>query len=230
MKSTLALTLFLVACAESAQDGAINSRTSGKLVIESDCDTDAGYSLDTFEADKHGGLQVIGIYEPRNDDPPWWSDPSCSPDPMACWPPEHKPHPGFVHVAKGGPTALFLTSYEPTNWTITADPGAQLAQVILSGYYDNTAVVPDGVKVTTLKDELGYAGFEWLTDEDLALQCTDVESAVYCEHAADYWKQQREQEAAQMRHLVAEAEQISGMKLHAFAGCYAMSTVSFSKK
>ena len=56
---------------------------------------------------------------------------------------------GFVHLDRKGPQVLVLTSYEPVHWKVTVSPGTQLQKVILSGYYDQTADVPQGTKVET---------------------------------------------------------------------------------
>jgi hypothetical protein len=41
-----------------------------------------------------------------------------------------------VRVRRGSaPVILVLASYEPVQWTLTVDPGAQLAGILLSGYY-----------------------------------------------------------------------------------------------
>lgn len=52
-----------------------------------------------------------------------------------------------VHVERPGSHVLVLSAYEPVRWTVTAQPGATVERVILNGYYDQEAVVAEGVAV-----------------------------------------------------------------------------------
>ena len=228
--------LLLAACADGDDSLDNNQRSISQGVIEHDCDTDAGYVLDTHAASPNGGLQIVGIYEARNNDAPWWADPKCREHLDKCsqngtcqdvdqyCDREPKPHPAFAHVAAGAPPILVLASYEPTNWTITVEEGAKLERVILSGFYDMTATVPPGVVVE--RKDLGVA-FQWFTDEELAKTCVEVEGPQYCEgYGEETWRRHRTEEAQMTKQLVAAAEAHTGEKLRAFAGCYSMSKIS----
>jgi len=237
MKLSHLAPILLAACADRGADPIINETSAELTVLSQDCDVDAGYELDTY-APAAGTLQIVGVYEARNGDAPWWADPecdaclqdeACSSDPAsfdAACDREPKPHAGNVHVASSTST-LVLASYEPTNWTVTADASSALTRVILSGYGASTAVVPAGVTVETA--DLGYA-YEWYTDEELALKCEDVEDPTYCDAIGDYWETERLNSSLLAKALVDNAEALSGDKLGAFHGCYSMSSIEFGAR
>ncbi len=239
MKQTIPLALLLAvgACADRAERADSLSTTEAPLtVLSQDCDVDAGYSLDSYTP-AAGTLQIVGIYEARNGDAPWWADPECSDcldDPQCGSDPdsldavcqrEPTSHAGNVHVT-GLTTTLVLASYEPTDWTVTAGAASALERVIVSSYLPSTVVVPEGVTVETA--DLGYA-YEWYTDEELALRCEDVESAQYCEAIGEYWQEERQAAADAAKSMVANAEALSGDKLGTFHGCYSMSSIAFGE-
>lgn len=206
---------FATACVdqEAAEPQTTQTRSAASHVLEHDCDVDAGYELDTHDADPSGDLQVVGIYEARNHDAPWWAEPGCAAYLDQCAGScteidQHcdrtsKPHAATAHVAAGGPRVLVLASYDPTNWTVTLEPDAPLERVILSGYHDQTAVVPAGVKVE--RADLGVA-FEWFAADELAKKCADVESPEYCEGFGDYWQRERAESAARAKDLSRRSE------------------------
>jgi hypothetical protein len=72
-----------------------------------------------------------------------------------------------VELDRRGPAVLVLSSYEPVNWVVTASAGACLQRVILNGYNDQTAEVPDGVEVDefTGYGYLAACAFEWPNDD-----------------------------------------------------------------
>lgn len=71
-----------------------------------------------------------------------------------------------IRFARPGNNILFLSSYEPTHWTVELAPGAALAGIVLSGYNDQAATVPMGVPVEVRTYEgrsnyLGAYGYAW---------------------------------------------------------------------
>jgi hypothetical protein len=73
-----------------------------------------------------------------------------------------------VHVERKGSSVLALSSYEPVHWTVTAEPGVVLEKVILNGYHDQTADVPEGVPVEIHSGpdkSLGAYGYAWPSSE-----------------------------------------------------------------
>jgi hypothetical protein len=72
-----------------------------------------------------------------------------------------------VHITRSGPSVLVLSATTPTTWNVTAEPEAKLDRVIVSGYYAQSATVPEGVRldITSLEQTgkvLGPAeGFQW---------------------------------------------------------------------
>ncbi len=237
LSSSLSLSVLLAlgACADRAEQ--LSTTAAPLTVLSQDCDVDAGYALDSY-APAAGTLQIVGIYEARNGDAPWWSDPACSAcldDPECGTDPasldavcQRQPvsHAGNVHVT-GLTTTLVLASYEPTDWTVTAGESSALTRVILSSYLPSTAVVPEGVTVETA--DLGFA-FEWYTDEELAARCEDLHDAQYCEGFGDYWYEERQASADLAKQMVAKAEALSGDKLGTFHGCYSMSSIAFGAR
>ncbi|MEJ7735004.1 MAG: hypothetical protein WKG00_38170 [Polyangiaceae bacterium] len=59
-----------------------------------------------------------------------------------------------VHIARPGSHVLLLSTYEPAHWVVTADPGVQLQQVLVTGYSGASAEVPAGTTVS----EIGWDG------------------------------------------------------------------------
>ncbi len=58
----------------------------------------------------------------------------------------HPPRAASIHIAATArPVLVIATAYEPVVWTFTLDPGARLAGVMLSGYYEQMVDgLPDG--------------------------------------------------------------------------------------
>jgi hypothetical protein len=229
--SAILLLLAATGCADEATSEDLTTVSAPLTVLSHDCDVEAGYGLSSFTSADAGKLQIVGIYEARNGDAPWWSDPecmacledqACSADPeafAAVCDQEPKPHAATLHVT-GNAETFVLASYEPTNWTITVDPGASLERILVSSYGGSTAVAPAGITVE--QADLGYA-YEWLSDEELARPCTDF----YPQEACDAFGDSLLEERMAARNLVAKAEALSGDKLATFHGCYSMSTISF---
>ena len=88
-----------------------------------DCATDAGYEVNTFRAQTYDDpeVNVIGIYETRSDHR--GSD-------------YHPTGEASVHVSRHAKQILVLSSYEPTHWTVSIDPGADVVKIVTLGYYD----------------------------------------------------------------------------------------------
>ncbi|MEX2185618.1 MAG: HEAT repeat domain-containing protein [Pirellulales bacterium] len=75
-----------------------------------------------------------------------------------------------VHVTDTShPIVLALMAYQPTKWTVTADPGVNLQRVIVSGYHRQTlASAPAGVPtdVSSHDDGQPYFYFTGFTDRE----------------------------------------------------------------
>jgi hypothetical protein len=237
MKQLATILLLAAAGCTDAADPSISTITAPLTVLTHDCDVDAGYDLDTFAAEQGGKLQIVGVYEARNGDAPWWADPACSAcleDPACGADPasldevchrEPTAHAATLHVT-GNAETFVLASYEPTNWTITVEPGASLKRLIVSSYAGSTATAPAGITVE--QADLGYA-YEYYTDAELTARCEDLHDAQYCEGYGEYWYEERQASAAASRDLIAKAEALSGHKLATFHGCYSMSNISFGE-
>jgi hypothetical protein len=119
----------------------------GAAVIDVlDCATDAGYEVNSYRAQLHGDpeVNVIGIYESRSD---------------------HRGadyHPmgeASVHVSRRGRQILVLSSYEPTHWTVTLDPGTSVVKVVTLGYYEQPVIFRGE---STPVEQREYAcGYSW---------------------------------------------------------------------
>lgn len=93
------------------------------------------------------------------------------------------------------PHVLVLSSYEPTEWTVVADGSSGLTEIILNGYHEQTVKAPDGVAVSDhsgVEHYFAACGFAWPNDNG------------GCDTPA----------------LVSGAENVSGLPLSAFNGCY----------
>jgi hypothetical protein len=126
-----------------------------------------------------GELQLIGVYETSSDHSSGY----------------HPTGAATVHVERQGKQILALSSYEPVHWTVTAAPGAVLEKVILNGYYDQEADVPDGVPVEVHagpEGSLGGYAYAWPSAEG----------------------------GSDTQALVKALEGLTGRKLTSFNGCY----------
>ena len=62
-----------------------------------------------------------------------------------------------VRVRRGStPTILVLSSYEPVQWKISLDPGAQLAGVLVSGYYQSRVMGAGSARVLQIGGNYAY--------------------------------------------------------------------------
>jgi hypothetical protein len=133
-----------------------------------DCDKAAGYFTSYHEGDAclSPELHVLGVYETYSGE-------------------------GSVHVSRPGPMTLVLSSYEAVHWTVTADAGVVIDQVILNSFNPSTADVPMGVDVVDRSAWL-VCGYRWPGDP---YGCDTSE-------------------------LVRLAEADTGLSLTSFIGCY----------
>jgi hypothetical protein len=91
----------------------------------------------------NGELHVVGVYEAHGNH-------------------NSENHPNgaaSVRIERPGHSILALSSYEPVHWTVTVADGVVLDQVILNGYYAQTADVPAGVPVEV--NSLGAYAYAW---------------------------------------------------------------------
>lgn len=62
-----------------------------------------------------------------------------------------------VHVKRGRlPLVLVLSSYEPVQWNILPEPGAQIAAVLLGGYHESTANGAGSARVVRVPREYAF--------------------------------------------------------------------------
>lgn len=126
----------------------------GKPVIQvKDCATSGGYEVSSHRADSIGEVEVhvIGVYETRSDHSAQY----------------HPRGTANVHVSRRGRHVLVLSSYEPTDFTITAVPGAIVERVILNGYSPHTATAPAGTPVENHSGAGYYSAcaYKWPSDD-----------------------------------------------------------------
>lgn len=107
-----------------------------------------------------------------------------------------------LHVAKQGPAVLVLAAYENTNWVVTADPGADIEQIVVVGYEEQSVDAPAGVPVTNLSPYLVAidAGFEVAGGGDLIVP--------------DEWP------SAEADEFIAAAEAYTGLCLQTYYYCH----------
>lgn len=101
----------------------------------------------------------------------------------------------------GVPMTLVLSSYEPVAFTLTLAPGVLLDHVILNGYEPHSVQGQGGAMVTDLSGQFNYlaaCGYFWPMNDG------------GCDTPG----------------LVMGAEQLTGLQLTAFAGCYEGSSFS----
>jgi hypothetical protein len=101
-----------------------------------------------------------------------------------------------VHVDRVGiPITLVLSSYEPVNFTLVLAPGVELVEVILNGYNFHTVMGQGGATVTDLSGVGNYLS---------ACGYIIPDNQGGCDTAG----------------LIAGAENLTGLTLQSFAGCY----------
>ncbi len=100
-----------------------SSLTIASTVTINDPATSSGYTVSQYlnPTPSSTELHILGVYETR-------SDPSFGYHPQGT---------ATVHVKNQGatPFVLVLSSYEPTQWNIDLEAGANLTQIFTNGYY-----------------------------------------------------------------------------------------------
>jgi hypothetical protein len=103
-----------------------------------------------------------------------------------------------VHIERSGPQVVVLSSYEPVEWNVTAAPGAQIVQLIATGYYTPTVNAPAGVPVEILSYD---ASGEFV---GCAYEFPDSDPFSGCE-TPEYFR---------------FVEELTGLEVTSFHGCY----------
>lgn len=102
-----------------------------------------------------------------------------------------------VALERPGHQVVLVSSYEPVDWEFTVGPGVVLDRVIASGYYRQGVVAPQGTSVQTSSHE--------------ERNSAEVPMAYEWKRAGP---------------LVRRAEELTGLALNAFHGCYRMSALT----
>ncbi len=136
-----------------------------------------GYLPSTYVADEweEPELHIIGVYE-------------ASGNHAVCTE-------ATVHVERETEMILVLSSYECVSWIVTAEPGANITDVIVNGYEVSSVEVPDGVDVeyhVGVGSYLSACAYAWPGD------------ACGCDTPG----------------LVDDVERITDLTLTSFTGCY----------
>lgn len=108
--------------------------------------------------------------------------------------------PSSVAVDRGTNVVLVLSSYESTEWTVTAAPGTTIDQIILNGYENHLVNAPAGVPVD---DRSGIGNY--------------IEAAAY------------QYGSPEVTNLVTWAEAQTGLTLTSFSGCYQSAQLSIGQ-
>lgn len=155
-------------------------RRADALVSVRDCAVEAGYAVVQRVA-RTGApeLHVLGVYES--------ADHAFG---------VHTRGEAVVEVRRSVPMVLVLSAYEATHWTIRAADQTEIEQVILNGYYQQTASVAPEVEVIDRSDFA--SGKPMLSD---------------CGYGDD-------EGGCDTRSLIHGAEQLTGQALTSFTGCY----------
>jgi len=156
-----------------------------------DCDLQGGYEVSSWRATEPSSprLWIGGVYQTRGDHSGGY-------------------HPeGSATVSWGVPgrNVLVLGSYEPTQWTITVEDGAELELVVVTGYHDQRVVAPPDVAVEIHTYENGASPF--------ACGYSLPGDGGGCEG----------------EELVAFAQQATGLSMYAFDGCYDATTFRYAE-
>lgn len=109
---------------------------------------------------------------------------------------------GTVTWGIPGDNVLVVGSYEAADWTITLAPGGSLSKVVATGYYPQTVQAPEGVIVELYALE---SGTSWACGYSLPGGGGGCEG----------------------EELVAFAQQVTGLPLYAFDGCYHASAFEY---
>ncbi|HSN99233.1 MAG TPA: SPRY domain-containing protein, partial [Candidatus Nanopelagicales bacterium] len=136
--------------------------------------TCSGFS--SYGAPVSGGpeLHVIGMYEPASGDG----------------------GPVDVHVTRQGDIALVLATFDTTSFHVTAGPGVNITQIVLSSFFSSSVTAPAGVPVDSYIYEVNG---QWL-DTGYAWPASPG--------------------GGETQKLVEAAEATTGRALMSFGGCY----------
>ena len=160
---------------------------------EHDCDTGAGYSLDSYVAEEleQPELHIIGIHTGTGG----WASVE------GTW-------------VRARPPVLVLSAYE-RRADIEPAPGAVIDRVIATGYNAQQISAPRGVEVeiidiATAGDLLGLA-VVWPSDMDRDGSCTDFFSPAECDLFGGAWRNELDKRVAELTRLVERAEDRTGL-------------------
>ena len=132
-----------------------------------------------------------------------------------------------VHITRPGPAIVVLSAYEPMHWTVTADEHATIERVILNGYYEQSATVPQGTQLDAISFYITRQFWYTATTFDRANsdlhECRDF----FYEELCDIY----EEEGVDWRRtiqlpIIPEAERVTGAALTTFHGCHDMSKLT----
>jgi hypothetical protein len=218
----LARFLVIAACGAAASCGTVldheqapskglleQGRSDVRLDGDSDCDTAAGHRLDRYVAEARAGteLHVVGVHDAR-----------ASGDTAGKF---------EIEVHRTSPLVLVLSAHEATEWTVRADPGAQIQSVIVTGYHAQSAQVPAGVELVSRSYATDGAFFGnaymWPMSGET---CADFFPPATCDMLGDAWQVELGFHIDNLEQLVAGVELWTGLPLTSFHGCRAMSRLT----
>lgn len=101
-------------------------------------------------------LHVFGSYEAR-------STPHRPGDP---WPPPHVRRDSHIRIDRPGRHRIVVSAYEPMRWFVTADPGAEIVEVVAIGYHVQEVVLGAGIDATVelnsyYQNGVSACGYSW---------------------------------------------------------------------
>lgn len=187
-------------------EGRVDVRLDGT----SDCNTTAGHRLDRYVAEPRDGseLHVVGIYDALR-----------------------APSAGVgrfeIEVHRKTPMVLVLSAHEATEWIVRADAGAQIEEVIVTGYHAQSVQVPAGIPVTSRSYALdgSFFGNAYMWPH-AGEACTDFFPASTCDTLGDAWQVELGFHIDNISKLVDGVELWSGLELTSFHGCREMSQLT----
>lgn len=138
-----------------AEEPGAKATCGGPSVEVLDPATSEGYRVSSYKAAAIAAgpeVHILGVYETR-------SDHSAGSHPRGS---------ATAHVSRQGRHVLVLSSYEPTDFVVTADPGATIERVILNGYQHHTVKAPAGTEIVDRSGEnvyLSACAYKWPSDD-----------------------------------------------------------------
>lgn len=187
-------------------EGRVDVRLDGA----SDCNTTAGHRLDRYVAESRAGseLHIVGIYDALR-----------------------APGAGAgrfeIEVRRKRPMVLVLSAHEATEWIVRADAGAQIEEIIVTGYHAQNAQVPAGIPVTNRSYALdgSFFGNAYMWPH-AGEACTDFFPAATCDTLGGAWQVELGFQIDNISKLVDGVELWSGLELTSFHGCREMSQLT----